>query len=207
MGGVGLKLGSRLGDAGPYVPLLRQSGRLPKGACDLERIDPGRPPPLRLIARAVELAVVQPAEWNRKFIADLAAQRRSLGEAEVMRFGRLASADQAGLGGHEFEMLFVAVAPRFRNGEQALVDAARRPVVRLSYPRPVRHALPSGVGDLSRGCRLRSHWLLLERRHPEREGGFYEAGVPRDQRVLKRQGFAGPISNLLRNAGNVAKTR
>jgi hypothetical protein len=102
-------------------------------------------------------------------------------------------------------MLFVAVAPRFRNGEQALVDAARRPVVRLSYPRPVRHALPSGVGDLSRGCRLRSHWLLLERRHPEREGGFYEAGVPRDQRVLKRQGFAGPISNLLRNAGNVGK--
>ena len=77
--------------------ILGQPRRFPEGACDLERVDPRRAPPLRLIAGAVEFAVVHPAQRHREFIADLTAQGGLLGESQVMRFGRLAPADRAWL--------------------------------------------------------------------------------------------------------------
>src|SRR5262249_23540738 len=65
---------------------------------DGERIDPSRFPPQRLVARAVELAVVQAAERNGEFVADLATEGEFLGEAHVMRLGRLAPANETRFG-------------------------------------------------------------------------------------------------------------
>jgi hypothetical protein len=51
----------------------------------LDRVDPSRFPPQRLIARAVELAVVQAAQRNGEFVADLAPEGEPLAEAHVVR--------------------------------------------------------------------------------------------------------------------------
>jgi hypothetical protein len=62
---------------------------------DLERIDPGRFPPGRLVAGAVELAVVHAAERDDEFIARLASERPRLRIAKMMRVGWLTAADEA----------------------------------------------------------------------------------------------------------------
>ena len=72
---------------------LRQrlgAGRLPQLLSNLDRIDPSCFPPQRLVARAMELAVVQAAERNGEFVADLAPEGEPLGEAHVVRLGGLA---------------------------------------------------------------------------------------------------------------------
>src|SRR5262249_59009719 len=62
-----------------------RSGRLPELSGDLDRIDPSRFPPQRLVARAVELAVVQAAERNGEFVADLPAEGEPLGKPHMVR--------------------------------------------------------------------------------------------------------------------------
>src|SRR5262249_26545347 len=101
-------------------------GCLPEFSGDGERVDTSRFPPQRLVAGAVELAVVQAAERNGEFVADLAPEGELLGEADVVRLGRLAPANEAGSGGHVLEVLLVANAPRFPECEDALVDAFGR---------------------------------------------------------------------------------
>jgi hypothetical protein len=66
-----------------------------KLAGDREWVDPSRLPPQRLVAGAVELAVVQAAERNGELVADLASKGELLGEAHVVRLARLAPANQA----------------------------------------------------------------------------------------------------------------
>jgi hypothetical protein len=58
--------------------------------------------------RAVQIAVVQPADRNRVFVADLTAERAGLGETNVVGFGRRAAINDAGLRGDELAVLFVA---------------------------------------------------------------------------------------------------
>jgi len=57
---------------------------------------------------------MEPADWDCVFIADFAAERARLGEANVMRFGWGSAADDAGLGGDELAVLLVAQANGFR---------------------------------------------------------------------------------------------
>jgi hypothetical protein len=70
---------------------LRPGGTLiearpsPQLARDLDRVDAGLLPPRPLIADPVNLAVMRPAQGRDEFIADLAAQRTRLHEAQVMR--------------------------------------------------------------------------------------------------------------------------
>ena len=66
---------------------------------------------------------MQAAQWNREFVADLAAEGELLGEAQVVRLGRLAPANEAGSGSDVFEAIFVTKAPGFPECEDALVDA------------------------------------------------------------------------------------
>jgi hypothetical protein len=79
----------------------------------------------------VELAVVQAAERNREFVADLAPEGELLGEAHVVRLRRLPPANEAGSGSNVLEMLLVANAPRFRECEDAFVDAVEGAFLRL----------------------------------------------------------------------------
>src|SRR5262249_25889587 len=103
-----------------------RSGRLPELSGDLDRIDPSRFPPQRLVARAVELAVVQAAERNGEFVADLPAEGEPLGKPHMVRLGGLAPANEAGSGSDVLEMSLIPKAPDFPEDEDALVDPAGR---------------------------------------------------------------------------------
>ena len=59
----------------------------------------------------MNLAVMDPAQRNGEFVAHLSADGARLGEADVMRLARLASADRARLLGDKSKMLFVPKAP------------------------------------------------------------------------------------------------
>ena len=71
-------------------------------------IDVDPDPPGGFVAIAVQFAVVETTEWNRVLIADLAAERTRLSEANVVRFARRPAAHNAGLGREISTMLLVA---------------------------------------------------------------------------------------------------
>src|SRR5215831_17398452 len=64
-------------------------------------------------------------ERDRELIADLAAERTGLREAEVVGVRGLAATDEARLLGDITKVLPVAIAPRGSHREHALVDALR----------------------------------------------------------------------------------
>src|SRR6478609_2766897 len=68
-------------------------------------------------------AVMRAAERDGEFIAGLAAERPRLQVAEMMGIGLFAAADETCLLGNIAKVLAVAIAPRCRNHEHALVDA------------------------------------------------------------------------------------
>jgi hypothetical protein len=63
------------------------------------------------------------AEWDRELIADLAAERAGLGKSEVVGVRWLAAADETRLVGDIAKVVTVAIAPRGRDGEHALINA------------------------------------------------------------------------------------
>src|SRR5262249_5115002 len=116
----------RQGYRGSRLKRMKGPGPVPQLCGDLDRIDAELLPPQSLVARAVELAVMQTAQRNREFVADLAPERGLLGEAHVVRFGRLTPTDEAGSGSDVLEMIFVAKAPRFSECKDAFVDGIGR---------------------------------------------------------------------------------
>ena len=86
------------------------------------RFDTQSLPPAPLVAGAVRLTVMNPAQRNSEFVADLVAQSSPLCESEVMGIGRLASADEAGLGRDEPQVRLVAEPLEFANWKHTLVD-------------------------------------------------------------------------------------
>ena len=73
----------------------------------------------------MHLAVVSPAQRYGELVADLAAECLKLRKPKMMRVRGLTAADQARLFGDEPDMVLVANATRFGQGEGALVDTAR----------------------------------------------------------------------------------
>ena len=65
------------------------------------------------------------AQGNSKFVADFEAQRSGLRKLQVMRIGRLPSADQTRLRGHESQMGFITQPLGLGDSEKALVDLRR----------------------------------------------------------------------------------
>jgi len=57
--------------------------------------------------------MMSPAERHREFVADLAAERRGLREAQMVWIGGPATADQARLLNHMPDMIAVTNAARF----------------------------------------------------------------------------------------------
>ncbi len=70
--------------------------------------------------------MVQAAEWDGEFVADLATERALLGEAQMMRVNRSASADQAGASCDKPQMSLVT-APACRSNRTAILDDLRYP--------------------------------------------------------------------------------
>ena len=100
-----------------------EPGLSPKLTGDLDGVDAGCLPPGPLVAGAMDRAVMRAAERDGELIAGLAAERPRLQVAEMMRIGLFAAADEARLLGNLAKVLQVAIAPRCRNDEPALVDA------------------------------------------------------------------------------------
>jgi hypothetical protein len=65
------------------------------------------------------------AQWNRKFIADLAAERRYLSKAQMMGIGRTPAADEARLLGYRFDVVTVTDPPRCRQSQDTFLDDSR----------------------------------------------------------------------------------
>ena len=103
---------------------LIEPGLPPQLTGDLHGIDAGRLPPGLLVAGAMDRAVMRAAERDGEFIAHFAAERPRLQVAKMMRIGLFAAADEARLLGNIAKVLPITIAPRCRNDEQALVDAA-----------------------------------------------------------------------------------
>jgi hypothetical protein len=101
----------------------------PQGTrCDI-RVDPSLHPPHGFITVSVDFAMMTAAQRHREFVTDLPAQRSALREAKVMSIRGLPSADQAGMGGHELDVLAIAQPARFRKREDALVDCLTSPTL------------------------------------------------------------------------------
>src|SRR5580692_3051545 len=75
----------------------------------------------------MNLAVMGPAQRRDKFVADLAAQRTRLHEAQVMGIRRRSPTHETRLLHDEPQMLLVAIATGLGDREDTLVDNARRP--------------------------------------------------------------------------------
>jgi hypothetical protein len=73
-------------------PLATGYAIVAKARGDGQRVDVDPSPPIGLVAVAVQIAVMNPADRDRIFVADLGAKRARLGKANVIRFGgRVAS--------------------------------------------------------------------------------------------------------------------
>jgi hypothetical protein len=59
-------------------------GFKPQRSCRASRIEPKPLPPRRFIAVTVNFAMVSPAQRNREFVTDLAAERPVLRKAQMM---------------------------------------------------------------------------------------------------------------------------
>jgi hypothetical protein len=98
---------------------------LPKSLCNRQRLDLEPLPPGQFIARLMQLSVMTAAERHREFIADFHADPPWLSKTQMMRIARLPPADQAGLGGDEFQVRLIAQPLGFGDRELALVDWLR----------------------------------------------------------------------------------
>jgi hypothetical protein len=81
----------------------------PKAGRNGQRINLPLFPPGALIALPVQFTVVQSADWDGEPVADLPPHRPLLSELDVVRIRWSSTADKAGLGGHELQMLAVAL--------------------------------------------------------------------------------------------------
>ena len=76
----------------------------------------------------MQLSVMAAAERHGELVADFETQGSGLRKTQVMRIGRLTSADKTGLRSDEPQMGFVTQPFGFGNGQNALVDPVREEV-------------------------------------------------------------------------------
>src|SRR5439155_16162135 len=145
----------------------------PQGRRDNKRVETELVPPFGFIAATVDLAMVSTAERHRELVAHLAAKRSGLGKPQMMRVRRLPAADQAGLRSDELQMCFVAVAPRFTDWQDALIDAIPSTDAIVRNVAAIWCCAGNGVYC---GCRGMTFFVLgvADHRHFRPECLFYE---------------------------------
>src|SRR5207249_3470805 len=113
-----LGIGSSLIQAGVF-PKLRvaltaiRPRLLPEPKRDRNRVDVELPPPCGLVTRAMQLAVMDPADRDDELVAHAASECTRLCKREVMRIRRHAAAHKARLPQHEFPVVLIAEANSF----------------------------------------------------------------------------------------------
>ena len=110
----------------------------PEPARDGDRLDAASRPPIDFLAGAVQFAMMRAAQRDREFVADLEAESAGLRKPQMVGVGGLPAADEAGLFGHEPQMLLVPQPFALGQGQDAFVDAgvafvARRRRVRFGW--------------------------------------------------------------------------
>ena len=139
---------SSLAGAAPS-PAFRAPRLAPELARDRDGIDAGLLPPGGFVAHAVHQPMMDAAERNREFVAGLAAQGPRLHEPKMMRIGRLAAAEQAGLSGDVAKVRLVAVTAGQR--ESRACSCRCRRAGGHARQRPV----PAGLWPPRQRCRSR----------------------------------------------------
>ena len=103
-----------------------------------DRLDAALAPPSELIAVPMKLMMMSPTERDRELVADLAAQRRILREAQMMGVTRSSPADEANMLRHIFEVVAITQPARLGQGKSTFINAL------LAFPgaapRLYRHA-------------------------------------------------------------------
>ncbi len=97
----------------------------PKLHCNRDRIDIPFSPPCSLVALIMKRPMVDVAQRNRPFVADLLSERLGLREPYMVGLGRVTAAYQAGLRSNEAQMIAVAGPGRLFESR-----ALRRPLLR-----------------------------------------------------------------------------
>ena len=85
----------------------------PQGSGGGQWIDSRSAPPRSFVAVAMKLAMMPPAQRDGELIADLAPESPRLGETQMMRVRRAATADKTRLLGDIANMLAIANTARF----------------------------------------------------------------------------------------------
>ena len=101
-----------IGDAGFVCDDVTAMGAAPKIEGDRDGVDPQAPPQFGFIAVPVGFVMMQPAERDNVLIARLEGQTARLGEAQMVRIGGRAAADETGLAGDKPQMLGIAPSHR-----------------------------------------------------------------------------------------------
>ena len=133
---------------------------------------------MRLVTGSMHLAMMHPAKWYGVLVTNLASERTGLSEAEMMGIRRLAPADQAGVGGDELEVLFVAIASRLADRQHAFVDASPDPPPRSVHLGQLNlNRITVGVSDSWR-ISIRTLWSGALEWEATRRRGFSHCGPP-----------------------------
>jgi hypothetical protein len=176
---------------------------LPEPERDWKRIDVELLPPCGLIARAMKLAVMDPANRNSKLVAHSVSKPTRLGKREVMRIGWDAAAHKAGLPEHEPAVLLIAQSNRFA---QSTHCAAAIPFLDLARaclrPAGGYRTLVRGSVGCAAGAEMIRNLVgdptIADRREPRLKPLFDNLGIRCCQSVLGRQTPTRPGSRLVR---------
>ena len=99
---------------------------LPQPQRERHRVDFHHLPPSGFVALSVKLPMVNPAQWNGKFIAHLAAKGARLGKPKMVRIARCAAAHDTGLRCDELPMLLVSQPNAFLDDRSAILPSERQ---------------------------------------------------------------------------------
>src|SRR5450755_4306253 len=125
----------------------------------------------------MQLAMMEPADRNRKLVADLAAQRPGLGKTQMVRVGGRAAADETRLSRYELAVLLVAKANGLARKTGAFGDgffgcgSSRFCAIGIGFARP-RPRPPS-----ARARPLRFGRTKAKRGELRRKGGDDDCGI------------------------------
>jgi hypothetical protein len=112
-------------DRSKFLPASSDtSGRDPKHPGSRDGIDRLSFPPGEFVSMAMDVTVMDSAQWHRELVAYLEAHRAGLGESQMVRVSGASPADQTWLRCHELEVGFVAEPTHLADREYALVDLA-----------------------------------------------------------------------------------
>ena len=145
----------------------------------------------------MQLAMVEPADRDRVFVADFPVERAGLRKANVMGFGWHAAANKTGLRGDELAMLFVAQTNGLCSNAPAVGDSLFRSLRLMTFGGLGLIAgrfIAKIVGSLRPHSARRSR---LNRGEPVAETRFDPVRVGGDQRVLGRKIGMDPICGLV----------